>query len=242
MGSSGEGQGGIRGRDARGCGLTEGRATRARVPREVRANSPVEEGVAHARGRDREGVPTPAAPPVAARASRSERRGAIRGELRLVQPGETSAVTARPGPSARRPAAEHPAGPASLVELGPARPGPGALAAGVVYAWQGRRWSLEPVGCVCCVDADVGTLATVDDGAPRFECLVHGPLLELPYRELEQRTVSVGSVTWTGTEQIENSVLVPRRLRRAQRHALLVLLFARGPGEAGGAAPADPDP
>lgn len=115
----------------------------------------------------------------------------------------------------------------------------------VAIVLRGRMFTIEPVGCVLCVELegnDHVTLCHVDaHGAEYFLCLTHGELSPVEYVLEKTYLVRISSITRTGEQTVDDTMLFPVEMKLAERNALIERLLdeAAAAEDEVGAAPSD---
>jgi hypothetical protein len=119
-------------------------------------------------------------------------------------------------------------GPRPVVDLDGVPRGQWRTEPETLYAWNGRLWRKELVGCVLCVQADAAghlTMSTIDGPTTTFVCTEHGELCEVPYSMTKRYTVRIGDVLREGEESLEDTMLFPIEMTITARNALIERLL-----------------
>lgn len=127
-------------------------------------------------------------------------------------------------------------GPRKIIDLNPDAT---ELKPGVAYAWQGKVWRPEPVGCVTCIeehneefgDEDVDqpcrTISYEDeDGKEHFTCLKHGECEAIPYSITKHYAIVIAGIKREDEVKLEDVLLFPTAMSLEDREALIMKMIA----------------
>lgn len=95
-----------------------------------------------------------------------------------------------------------------------------------VYLVDGEIWEWEPIGCLVCAEAEAPSRSFKKrDDEDTVRCLVHGPLLQVPYVVRKEYTIRIGALERTDSDTVEDELLIPASMSPAEQQRTLERLM-----------------
>ena len=92
-----------------------------------------------------------------------------------------------------------------------------------VYAFEGKIWKWQPVGCVCCLqeDEDDFRYQTIVDEEGNAYCMEHGNLQKVVYQVVRNYKIRIGEKVREGKLVKNDHLLIPANFSEEDKGALL---------------------
>jgi hypothetical protein len=116
-------------------------------------------------------------------------------------------------------------GPKKIIELDGKPQESWRLDPKALHLWNGKLWKLEAHGCLLCAQDELEGRVTFshqdDSDEEHYWCMRHGALTEVSYSMVKNYTVTIGGVTRSGEESIEDVMLFPSSMSAAEQNKII---------------------